>query len=217
MDAGEEQMTKQGGGSSLLLDSGFVLDLDDGLPLLGNTSSTTLPGSLVFDTASLHLVGEDLGTGLLSLGLVDVLHKDTLVLEDVTLRLLVEQVVQVLVDLSSLSVLPQQPPEHPLSPHPLNFGWHPGVGGTLPLTGTGVSSLTLGGKEIAGPGSRVDDGWLNDNMTVLDELLDMGTRVGVCDLALLSRVEPDFALACTGDGGSNTFLRAKVDHRESCS
>ena len=48
---------------------------------------------LVLDTTSLHLVGEDLGTGLLGLGLVDVLHEDTLVLEDVTLRLLVEGVV----------------------------------------------------------------------------------------------------------------------------
>lgn len=189
--------------------------------------------NLVFDTTSLHLVGEDLGTGLLSLGLVDVLHKDTLVLEDVTLRLLVEQVVpeswisygrtsgdpsqerysQVLVDLSGLSVLPEQSPKHSLSPHPLDFGWHPGVGGTLPLTGAGVSSLTLGGKEIAGPGSRVDDGGLNDNVAILNELLHMSTGVGVGDLALLGRVEPDFALASTGDGGSDTFLRAKVDHR----
>ena len=45
---------------------------------------------LVLDTAGLHLVREDLGAGLLGLSLVDVLHEDTLVLEDVTLRLLVE-------------------------------------------------------------------------------------------------------------------------------
>ena len=48
---------------------------------------------LVLDAAGLHLVGKHLGTGLLGLGLVDVLHEDTLVLEDVTLRLLVEGVV----------------------------------------------------------------------------------------------------------------------------
>ena len=48
---------------------------------------------LVLDTAGLHLVSEDLGTGLLGLSLVNVLHKNTLVLEDVTLRLLVERVV----------------------------------------------------------------------------------------------------------------------------
>jgi len=49
----------------------------------------------VFDTASLHLVGEDLGTALLGLGLVDVLHQHALVLEDVTLRLLIEDMVPV--------------------------------------------------------------------------------------------------------------------------
>ena len=48
---------------------------------------------LVLDTASLHLVGENLSTGLLGLSLVDVLPEYTLVLEDVTLRLLVEGVV----------------------------------------------------------------------------------------------------------------------------
>ena len=48
---------------------------------------------LVLDTAGLHLVGENLGTSLLGLGLVDVLHAHTLVLEDVTLGLLVERVV----------------------------------------------------------------------------------------------------------------------------
>ena len=48
---------------------------------------------LVLDTAGLHLVSEDLGTVLLSLGFVNVLHKHTLVLEDVTLRLLVENMV----------------------------------------------------------------------------------------------------------------------------
>ena len=48
---------------------------------------------LVLDTAGLHLVGEDLCTGLLGLGLVDVFHEHTLVLENVTLGLLVECVV----------------------------------------------------------------------------------------------------------------------------
>ena len=45
---------------------------------------------LVLDPACLHLVAEDLGTGLLRLRLVNVLHQDTLILEDVTLRLEIE-------------------------------------------------------------------------------------------------------------------------------
>lgn len=48
---------------------------------------------LVLDAASLHLVCEDLRTGLLGLRLVNILHEDTLVLEYVSLRLLVERVV----------------------------------------------------------------------------------------------------------------------------
>ena len=48
---------------------------------------------LVLDTASLHLVGENLSTGLLGLSLVNVLHENTLVLEDVTLRFHVKGVV----------------------------------------------------------------------------------------------------------------------------
>ena len=64
-----------------------------GTHLLSNTVSTTSTGGLVLGATELLLVGEDLGTGLLCLGLVDVLHEDTLVLEDVTLGLHVEQVV----------------------------------------------------------------------------------------------------------------------------
>jgi hypothetical protein len=53
---------------------------------------------LVLDTAGLHLVGEDLRAVLLCFGFVDVLHKHTFVLEDVTLRLLVERVVAMFSD-----------------------------------------------------------------------------------------------------------------------
>lgn len=45
--------------------------------------------NLVLDTAGLHLVGENLGTGPLGLGFVNVLHEDTLVLEDISFGFLV--------------------------------------------------------------------------------------------------------------------------------
>jgi len=54
------------------------LNGEDSRPLLGNTLGTTGTGSLVGSTTSLHLVGENLGTVLLGLGLVDVVHKNTL-------------------------------------------------------------------------------------------------------------------------------------------
>lgn len=49
--------------------------------------------NLVLDTAGLHLVGQNLSTVLFGLGLVDILHQHTLVLEDITLGFLVERVV----------------------------------------------------------------------------------------------------------------------------
>ena len=191
---------------------------------------------LVLDTARLHLVGEDLCTGLLSLGFVDVLHKHALILEDVTLRLLVERVVatndtmgremnvhrdveiwtqdsQMLVDLARLTVLPEQPPQHPLSPHPQHFAGHPCLAGTLSLTDTRVPALALRGKEVECACARVDDGGLHDDATVLDELLYVRPRVGVANLRLLVGVEPNFSLADSGDGCGKPLLRAKVDHR----
>jgi hypothetical protein len=54
---------------------------------------------LVLDSPGLHLVGEDLCPGFLGLGLVDILHQHTLVLENVTLGFLVERVVAEMVDM----------------------------------------------------------------------------------------------------------------------
>ncbi len=48
---------------------------------------------LVLNTSGLHLITENLGSGLFSLGFVDMFHEDALVLEDVTLGALVEFVV----------------------------------------------------------------------------------------------------------------------------
>ena len=111
-----------------------------------------------------------------------------------------------LVDLAGLSVLPQQPPENSLSPHPDDLGRHTGIGGTLALTDTGVATLALGGQEFTGAGTGVDGGGLDDDATVLDELLHMGSRVGVANLRLLGGVEPDFALPDAGDARGEALL-----------
>ena len=112
------------------------------------------------------------------------------------------------IDLARLSVFPQQPPQDPLSPHPLHFGGQTSLGSTLSFTGSGVTTFALCGKELACAGAGVNDGGLDDDTALLDEFLHMRTRVGVGDLCLLSRIKPDFALADTGDGCSKPFLRA---------
>jgi hypothetical protein len=98
----------------------------------------------------------------------------------------------VLVDLSSLPVLPQEPPEDPHSAQPHDLGGHTGLSSTLPLSGTGVPSLPLGGVHVPNPGPRVDDGGLDDDVSILQELPDSGTGVGVGDLGSLLGVEPDY-------------------------
>ena len=66
------------------------------MSLFGLALGAALTELLVLLSLGLGLVLEHLGTGLLCLLLVDVLHKDTLVLENVTLGLQVELVVHVL-------------------------------------------------------------------------------------------------------------------------
>ena len=119
---------------------------------------------------------------------------------------------QVLVNLPGLPVLPQQPTQDPLPPHPLNLRGHTSIGGTLPLTGTGVTTLALRGKEIASAGAGVDGGGLDNDTAVLNELLDMSAGVGVADLSLLVGVKPDFSLADASDGCGKALLRPEVDH-----
>lgn len=116
--------------------------------------------------------------------------------------------VQVLIDLACFSVFPEQPPQDPLSPHPLHFGGQTGLGGTLSFTRTCVTAFALGGQENACAGTRVHDGGLYDDAAVLDEFLDMRARIGVGDLCLFSGIKPDFAFADTGDGGGEPLLRA---------
>jgi len=191
----------------LLLDR-FMLHSDDGLSLLSDTGSTTFTGSLVLDTASLSLVIDDFGTGLLSLGFMDIFHEHTLVLENVTLGLLIQDVVQVLVDLPCLSVFPEQSPQDSLPPHPKNLARHTSFGRSLSFTGTGVATFSLGGKEVACACSRMNGSGLNNDTAVFDELLDMCAGVGVPDLGLLSWVEPNFAFTDARDAGGEAFLRS---------
>jgi len=58
----------------------------------------------------------------------------------------------------------------------------------------------------------MDDGGLDNDIPILDELLDMRTRVCVTDFCLFVGVEPDLALTDVGDGGGEPLLRTEVDH-----
>jgi len=115
-----------------------------------------------------------------------------------------------LVDLAHLPILPQQPPEDSLPPHPQELRRHPRIPGTLALSRTGVAAFTFGLHKQAMAGGGVDDLRLDDDLSIADEFADISARVGSLDLGLLRWVEPDLSLANARDGGSETFLHSEI-------
>ena len=115
------------------------------------------------DSSGLTLLSQFLLSLLFCLHLVDCLDQNSLVLKLVTLGCKVEVMVNVLGDLLSLSVLFEKSSENSLSSHPENLGWHSCVSGTLSLTNTSVSSLSLGFVHSLATRARVHmDGSLDD-------------------------------------------------------
>jgi hypothetical protein len=106
---------------------------------------------------------------------VNVFHQDTLVLETVTLGLEVKLVIQVLVDLSSFSVLSQETTEDTHTTHPDNLAGHTGIGSTLSLTVTHVTTVALSSSTFKDTEARLSDLGLTDDQTILDELTNVGT------------------------------------------
>ena len=84
-------------------------------------------------TALLGLLGELALTSVRGLALVDVLHEHALVLEDVTLALHVQLVVQVAVNLARLAVLAEQATENTHAAHPEHLDGHTCAGATTAL------------------------------------------------------------------------------------
>jgi len=140
--------------------------------LLFNSDRSTFTSSLVLHTSSLHLFSQILLSCLFGLGLVDVVHQDSFVFEDVTLGFHVQGVVEMPVDLASLTVLSQQPTQDTLTSHPKDLGGHTGLSGTLSLTRASVTSLGLGGMHGTCACTRVNgDGPLEDE-SILVEFAD---------------------------------------------
>ena len=112
----------------------------------------------------IYLVSQHLGSGLLSLLLVDELHQDTLVLEHVTLGLQVQLVVKMTINLLGLTVTLEETPQntHPFHPH--FFLGHSGILGTFPLTVTGMTALATSFGVVTNTGPRMDSDRLLDHL-----------------------------------------------------
>lgn len=139
------------------------------------------------------------------------LNEGTLVLEGVTLAGVVELVVQVLVDLAAGTVLDQKAAEDTEAAHPEDLLGHTGIGGTLALTETTVTTDAAGGVQLTGTRSRVHGDGLADDEAIADELADGLARVGVGDLADLVGVQPDLVLAAANDRRGQALLGSQID------
>jgi len=189
-----------------------------GFSLLGGDALlSSSPSFLVLVSASLSLVGQLLGAERLGLLLVDEFHQHTLVLEHVTLALDVELVVKMAIDLLVLSVFLQETTQNAHPSHPQFLDRHTRVGGTLALTGTGVTSLSSSQSILPRSGARMNGLRLLDDQTVLDQTTDVLSRVGVGNFIDFIRVHPDFVPPALEDGGRKPLLQSHRRHPRSSS
>src|SRR5579859_6455520 len=120
-----------------------------------------------------------------------------------------------LIDLAGLSVLSQQSTKDPLATHPNNGGRHTSLGGTLSLTGSSVSSLSLCCVSLTDTAAGMHDGGLFDDEAISVELSDVLARVCVADFCGLVGIEPDLAFAAVEDFGCKLLLGTKIRHVQS--
>ena len=131
-----------------------------------------LLGGSGLSLSGLGLVNQSLSLNGLSLSLVNGLNKNSLILELVTLSSHVEEMVDVVIDLSLFAILAKESTENSLSSDPEDLGGHTSLSGTSALAWTSVSSLTLSFEVQSNSGARVDSDGLLDDQAILDELSD---------------------------------------------
>lgn len=171
-------------------------------PLLPATTGFLVLGSPLF-----RLVRQLLGSDLFRLLPVDVLHEDALVLEHVSLRLHVQVVIEVTVDLFVGPVLFQQPAQDPQPPDPRDLDRHPGVGCPFPLSRPCVATLSTGFRILPDPGTGVDGYRFLDDEPIFHQLTHMLPAVCIPDLVRLIGIQPDLVFAAFEDGSGQSFLQ----------
>jgi hypothetical protein len=168
--------------------SNFGFDTTHLSGLAGNSLVFTLR---VLGSTCLTLGVELSNTDLLSLKLVDSLHKNILVFELVTLCTEVELVVNVLVDFLGVSVLLEESTENAGSADGKDLGGHTGLSSTLSVTSTLMATLSLLGLVSLNTGTGVHgDLSLNDD-TILVELSDVLARVSKSNFTGLVGINPN--------------------------
>jgi hypothetical protein len=101
---------------------------------------------------------------------VDLLNKDVLVLELVSLGGEIESVVHSAIDLLLVSVPTEQSTEHTEAAHPQDTFGHTGAGSSLSLSSSLMTTLTLGLSVKLAAGAGVGGDHLSHDKSVLHEL-----------------------------------------------
>ncbi len=176
------------------------------LSLSGLLALLSLLSGAGLGLSGLGLLNQGLSLNGLGLSLVDSFDKNSLVLVLITLSSHVEEMIDMVIDLSLLTILAEQSSENSLSSDPHDLSWHTSLSGTSALTWTHMSTLTLGSEVQSNSGSGVDSDWLLDDEAVLDKLSDSLSGVSKSDFAGFVRIEPDTALTALRNGSSKTSL-----------
>ena len=95
------------------------------------------------------------------------------------------------IDLLGSSVFLQQSSEDSLSPHPKDLGWHSAFPCTSSFTGSRVPSESLGFEMLSSTGSRMHFLLSLHDETILNQLSDEDSAVGLTDLLNLAGIHPD--------------------------
>jgi len=106
-----------------------------------------------------------------------------------------------------LPVLLEKSPQDSHPPDPDDFRWHTGVGCTLALTTSTVTTFPTSLGILANPSPGMYSHWLADDQTILDQLADVLPRVGIGDLVDFVGVEPDLVLAAAHHACGQALLQ----------
>jgi len=180
--------------------------------LFGCAQFASLSDFFVLLSSCLCLILEHLCTSLSSLLLVDMLHQDTLVLENITLRLQIELVVHVLIKLVSLAIFGKETTENAHASDPNELHGHTCVSSTLSLTSTGMTTFSTGFNIQSCACPRMNSDRFSDDQTVLDETSNLVPRVGISNVGVLVRVEPYFVFAAFHNGSGEALLKDQGAH-----
>jgi len=120
------------------------------------------------------------------------------------------------IDLLVLSVLLEKTAQNSHPPHPQFLDGHTGVGGTLSLSGAGMTTLSASEGVLARASARVNGLGLLNDQTILDQTTDVLTGVGIGDLVDFIGIHPDLVPPALEDGGGKPFLQAHRAHLRKC-